>query len=295
MSSAKRLNRDRYFYEWDPPSFEVPPEHEFRDNPIAKHTQSVRKPGDQPFASDSQRDHSAPQSPFPSVAASASGATVVRPRPTVVLSRADKLRPTSIKWLWPGYLAEGKFHLLAGRAGTGKTTLALKLASTISAGGLWPDASSAPHGDVLIWSGEDGVEDTLLPRLLASGAKRERVHFVGNVQDEHGARPFRPANDTAVLARLLGEVPEPKLFIVDPVIGAVSGDANKSGDVRRGLQPLVDLAEKYGLAVLGITHFNKGFAGSEPLDRVTGSLAFGAVARLVMGVAGPDPNGDVGL
>lgn len=209
------------------------------------------------------------------------------------LIRGDTLTPEAINWLWQDWLAASKFHLLAGRAGTGKTTLALSMAATISAGGSLPDGAPAQVGDVVIWSGEDGVRDTLVPRLLASGADMSRVHFVGGVSDGHGQRTFAPATDTSLLDDRLSQLPSAKLLIIDPVIVAVSGDSNKGGDVRRGLQPLADLAEKHGIAVLGITHFNKGMAGADPLDRVTGSLAFGAVARVVMGVASPkDPDGE---
>jgi putative DNA primase/helicase len=65
--------------------------------------------------------------------------------------------------------ALGKFHLLAGAPGTGKTTIAVSIAATVSAGARWPDGTAAEHGDVLIWSAEDGVSDTLLPRLLVAG------------------------------------------------------------------------------------------------------------------------------
>ena len=204
------------------------------------------------------------------------------------LIRADTLEPTPIRWIWPGWIATGKLHLLAGRAGTGKTTIATKIAATISLGGTWPDGTTAEQGDVAIWSGEDGVEDTLLPRLLAAGADTSRLRFVGDVTTGQVKRPFIPATDIPALATELDRIPNLRLVILDPVIVAVSGDSNKSGDVRRGLQPLADLAERHKVAVLGITHFNKGIAGNHQLDRVTGSLAWGAAARIVLGTAQGD-------
>ena len=62
----------------------------------------------------------------------------------------------------------------------------------------------------------------------------------------------------------------------------MSGDGHKSNDVRRSLQPVVDLAQRLGCAVLGITHFSKGTGGRDPVERITGSLAFAALARLVL-------------
>jgi putative DNA primase/helicase len=75
------------------------------------------------------------------------------------------------------------------------------------------------------------------------------------------------------------------LLIVDPLVSAVGGDSHKNAEVRRALQPLVDLAVGEGAALVGVTHFSKGTAGREPTERITGSLAFGALARIVLIVA----------
>jgi putative DNA primase/helicase len=76
-----------------------------------------------------------------------------------------------------------------------------------------------------------------------------------------------------------------RLMIVDPIVSAVAGDSHHNAEVRRGLQPLVAFAEQQDCALIGITHFTKGTQGREPLERVTGSLGFGAVARIVLGTA----------
>jgi len=68
----------------------------------------------------------------------------------VSLVRGDTITPEPIRWLWPDWLARGKMHILAGAAGTGKTTLALQIAATITTGGRWPDGTQAVAGDVLI-------------------------------------------------------------------------------------------------------------------------------------------------
>ena len=89
---------------------------------------------------------------------------------TVSLIKAESVKIKPYEWLWDGWLAKGKLHVFAGTAGTGKTTIAMKLAATISTGGQFPDGSKCPLGSVLIWSGEDAIDDTLAPRLVASGA-----------------------------------------------------------------------------------------------------------------------------
>lgn len=202
--------------------------------------------------------------------------------PSVNLIRASDVVPMPIHWLWEGWLAKGKLHILAGMAGTGKTTLSMTLAATISQGGLLPDGSNSPVGSVLIWSGEDSAGDTLVPRLMAAGADLDKVHFVEHISEDHEKRSFDPATDMPLLLRRAATIDDLALLIIDPVVNAVAGDGHKNGDVRRGLQPVVDFAEKLDCAVIGITHVTKGTQGKEPLERVTGSLAYGALARVVL-------------
>lgn len=211
----------------------------------------------------------------------------------ITLVRADGVTPEPIAWLWPGWLARGKVHVMAGAPGTGKTTLALAMGATLTNRGRWPDRTRAPIGDVLIWSGEDTITDTLVPRLIASGADLRRVHFVASFTDERGPRPFDPATDTEALSSHLATIsPAPALLIVDPLVSAIAGDSHKNAEVRRALQPLVELASLRGVAVLGISHFSKGTQGRDPTERVTGSLAFGALARVVLAAARlPDEQG----
>lgn len=200
----------------------------------------------------------------------------------ITITNAASLKPEPVSWLWPGWLAAGKLHILGGAPGTGKTTLALAMAAVVSTGRHWPDGTQAPRRHVVIWSGEDDPADTLTPRLVASGADLTRIHFVGDVFDSYGRRGFDPARDMRPLAEKLAGIGDIGLLIVDPVVSAVAGDSHKNAEVRRGLQPLVELAASLGCALLGITHFSKGTVGRDPTERITGSLAFGALARLVM-------------
>ncbi|MCK7577640.1 MAG: AAA family ATPase [Chromatiales bacterium] len=204
----------------------------------------------------------------------------------VSLTTANAVRPEPIQWLWPGWLAKGKVHLLAGAPGTGKTTVSVALAATITQGSLWPDGTETPEGDVLIWSGEDDIQDTLLPRLMAAGADLSKVHFITSTFKDGASYPFDPSTDMDFLSEKIAMLPTaPALLIVDPIVAAVSGDSHRNAEVRRALQPLVDLAALRQCAVLGISHFSKGSQGKDPVDRVTGSLAFGALARVVMATA----------
>ncbi|WP_322035460.1 AAA family ATPase, partial [Burkholderia cenocepacia] len=107
-----------------------------------------------------------------------------------VLERASELPIEPIDWLWKFWLARGKLHLLAGPPSTGKTTLALSIAATLSTGGVWADGSVARSGRVLIWTCEDGIEDTLIPRLVASGANLENVYILRDTSENGRRRAF---------------------------------------------------------------------------------------------------------
>jgi putative DNA primase/helicase len=213
---------------------------------------------------------------------------------SVELLRGSDVKPEAVSWLWPGWLAAGKMHVLGGAPGTGKTTISMALAATVTTGGRWPDVSHSPVGNVVIWSGEDDPADTLVPRLALSGADLSRVYFIADVFDGNGRRSFDPARDMEPLRRKLIEVGGVRLLIVDPIVSAVMGDSHKNAEVRRSLQPLVDLAASMRCALLGITHFSKGTGGRDPVERLTGSLAFGALARVVMVAAKQQEEGEDG-
>lgn len=202
--------------------------------------------------------------------------------PAVSLRQASKIEMEPISWLWSGWLAAGKLHMLGGVPGTGKTTIALAVAATVSRGGYWPDGTPfKATGNTIIWSGEDDAADTLVPRLVAMGANLDRIHVVSGITDPDGQRPFDPAVDMAALIAKAREVGDVRLLIVDPVVSSIGGDSHKNAEVRRGLAPLVTFGEELRAAVVGVTHFSKGTQGRDPLDRITGSLAFGAAPRLV--------------
>lgn len=230
---------------------------------------------------------------LPGGTADRAAAMPVQQEPMAGLICAAAITPEPIHWLWDGWLAAGKLHILAGAPGTGKTTVALAFAATISRGGRWPDRAQANPGQVLIWSSEDDAKDTLVPRLIAMGANLNRVHFIQTANDGDRTRSFDPATDIGQLRTTIQQLGiSPDLLIVDPIVSAVSGDSHKGSETRRSLQPLVDLGAAEGCAVLGISHFSKGTAGRDVIERVTGSLAFGALARLVYAAAKmPDDQG----
>lgn len=199
------------------------------------------------------------------------------------LLRASSVEVRALDWVWKDWLALRKLHMLAGAPGTGKTTIALSFIATITQGGRWPDGTRCDRPrNALIWSGEDDPADTIVPRLIAAGADISRVYFIAAVTEGGEKRPFDPAKDMALLMERAKQLDDVGIVLIDPVVSVVGGDSHKNGEVRRGLMPLVNLAMTLGAVVLGISHFSKGTQGREPLDRLTGSLAFGAAPRFVM-------------
>lgn len=197
---------------------------------------------------------------------------------------AIDINPRPIRWAWPGWIAHGKLTILAGAGGTGKTTLTLGLIATLTSGGRWPDGEFCEEKrSAIIWSSEDDPADTIVPRLMAADADLSKVSILqGRINGLGEIEPFDPAKDIDLLAAELDRIGDVGMIMIDPIVSAVSGDMNQANQVRRALQGLVDLAERFDCAVLGITHFTKGSAGSNPADRVLGSQAFGALARTVL-------------
>lgn len=199
----------------------------------------------------------------------------------VVLLRADQVKSEPVAWLWQGWLARAKVHIFGGDPGAGKTTIALDLAAIITRGGRWPDGTIAEPGDVLFWSGEDDIGDTLKPRLARAGADLSRMQFVAGFSQDGRKQAFDPAQHMGELSEAIGAMQRPAMLVIDPLVSAIAGDSHNNAETRRGLQPLADLAIERRVAVLGVHHLSKGTQGRKPLERVTGSLAFGALARIV--------------
>lgn len=218
----------------------------------------------------------------------------VKSTATLNIINMSDIQAQPITWLWDGWLPLGKMTILAGAGGCGKTNLTLALIATITTGGIFPDGSKCSNvGKVLIYSTEDDPADTLKPRLIANGADISKVSIISGRTNEKGElEPFDPAQDFPKIEEYIKSNPDVKLLMIDPIIAAVSGDMNKANDVRRSLQPLVDLANEYKFSVLGITHFAKGTSGSSPADRIIGSQAFTALARMAWSAAKREDEGD---
>jgi len=198
----------------------------------------------------------------------------------VAIEQGATMTMRHVEYLWPGYLARGAVHVIAGGSGEGKSTLCSALAAAFTTGGRLPDGARAPVTNVLIYSGEEGIADTLLPRLRGMGADMTRILIPKARYDAAGrTTPFDPATDIGLLKAAMAEHGI-GLVILDPVMALMAaGSGNDAKDVRHSLRPVQELAETTGAGVLGVTHFGKATKDRTLEARILGSQAWAAVAR----------------
>lgn len=190
-----------------------------------------------------------------------------------------------IRWLWYPYIPFGKVTLIEGDPGEGKSHLALAIATGVSLGNGIPGQCELALGEVLIASAEDGIADTIRPRLDRMGARIDRIHASDNLFDL----------DEIGFQRLESTIFEimPVLIIIDPLVAYLSGnvDIHKANQVRYAMARLEHLAGSYGAAIIAIRHLTKG-STLKPIYRGLGSIDFTASARSVI-LAGSDPDDEM--
>jgi putative DNA primase/helicase len=216
--------------------------------------------------------------------------------PRLIVARLSDVVTQPIEWFWQRRLARGKVHVLGGDYGDGKSTLMAWLAATLSTGGAWPDGDNAPLAKVLFLLLEDGIDDTLKPRLAIHNADQDRIFALEAVAEEEGTRRVFRLDRHLDLLRAYVREQGIDLIIIDPVSAFMTGtNRDTEGAVRDVLTPLVDLANELGVAIMALMHTGKpgmGTGGRTPTQRLLGSTAFPAVARVVWMLAStPDDPG----
>jgi len=199
----------------------------------------------------------------------------------VQLRRMSEVEPEVVEWLWPPYIPTGKVTLLEGDPGVGKSWIGLAIATAVSLGKGLPGQAVNNPADVVLASAEDGLGDTIRPRLDGMHADVERVHAVD------GALTLDDAG-FLMLETVIASV-QPALLIIDPLVAYLGGnlDLHRSNETRAVMARLARLATAHGLAVLAIRHLTKGGA-SRAIYRGLGSIDITAACRSAL-LAGCDP------
>jgi hypothetical protein len=210
----------------------------------------------------------------------------------LVVQRVGDVPAERVGWLWPRWLPAGKLAVLDGDPGQGKSTVSLDIAARVSTGAAMPDGASVEAAaGVVILSAEDGIGDTIRPRLEAAGADLDRIHAVQAVlNDGEALLPTLPYD-----ARLVGdlvEIVQAGLVIVDPLMAYLDGATNshRDHDIRRALAPLAQVAEDRGCTILVVRHLNKA-PGGRAVHRGGGSIGIIGAARIGL-LAGQHPSDD---
>jgi hypothetical protein len=192
---------------------------------------------------------------------------------------ASKLEPRPVTWLWPGRLARGKLSVIDGDPEIGKSLITLDLCARITTGQSFPDGAAAiPPSNVLILNGEDGAEDTVVPRLRGLGADLDRV-FILRKELPDKAEPFQLPTHTDYLDRAMAETGA-VFAVLDPVVAFLGASTNVAGDisVRRVLRPLAQICARHGCHTAMVRHLNKS-GGFHAMYRGGGSIGLVASCR----------------
>jgi hypothetical protein len=198
----------------------------------------------------------------------------------------SEVEPEPITWLWPNRIARGKVTLLDGDPGLGKSALTIDFAARVSRGQPWPDGAPCPEGGVVILTAEDGLADTVRPRLDAAGGDPGKVVVLEVAGDDK--HPVSIPGDVDELERAIERVGA-VLVIVDPLMAFLDSATNSrmNHDIRRALRPVASLAERTGVAVVVIRHLNKS-PGAPAIYRGGGSIGIIGAARIAL-LVGRDP------
>lgn len=188
----------------------------------------------------------------------------------------DEVPVEEVEWLWYPYIPFGKLSIIHGDGGEGKTTLILQLAALLSRGEKLPcDSTEREPIKVIYQTAEDGLGDTIKPRLLAGNADCSQIKVIDESE----------ATLTMLDERIEKAIVETgaRALILDPVQAYIGAkvDMNRANEVRAILSQLGQIAGQYRCAIILVGHLNKA-QGNKSNYRGLGSIDFQATARSVL-------------
>lgn len=194
---------------------------------------------------------------------------------TVKIIRMSDVELTPVEWLWKPYLPFGKLSVLQGNPGEGKTYFAMHLAAACTNGKLLPNMERMEPFNVIYQTAEDGLGDTVKPRLIEAGADLDRVLVIDDSEVQ------LTLSDERIEKAIIEN--NARLVIIDPIQAYLGADVdmNRANEVRPIFMRLGQVAQRTGCAILLIGHLNKA-AGMQSLQRGLGSIDIAAAVRSVM-------------
>ena len=194
---------------------------------------------------------------------------------SVKIIRMSDVELTPVNWLWKPYLPFGKLSVLQGNPGEGKTYFAMHLAAACTNGKLLPNMERIEPFNVIYQTAEDGLGDTVKPRLIEAGADLDRVLVIDDSDVQ------LTLSDERIEKAIIEN--NARLVIVDPIQAYLGADVdmNRANEVRPIFMRLGQVAQRTGCAILLIGHLNKA-AGMQSLQRGLGSIDIAAAVRSVM-------------
>ncbi len=187
----------------------------------------------------------------------------------------DDVEQTEVEWLWYPYIPFGKLTIVQGNPGEGKTFFAMQLAAACTNQKFLPDMEPFEPFNMIFQTAEDGLGDTVKPRLVSSGADLKRVLVIDDAEN-----PLSLADDRIEKAIRENNA---KLMVIDPLqafLGA-NVDMNRANEVRPIFCKLADIAQATGCAIVMIGHLNKA-SGTQSAYRGLGSIDIAAVVRSIL-------------
>ncbi len=187
----------------------------------------------------------------------------------------EDIEQTSVEWLWFPYLPFGKLTIIQGNPGEGKTYFAMMLTAACTNRKTFPNMEEIEPFNVIYQTAEDGMGDTIKPRLVEAGADLSRVMVIDDTEEA-----LTLSDDRIEKAIRQNQV---RLLIIDPVQAFIGADVdmNRANEIRPVMKRIGTLAEKYHCAIILIGHMNK-CSGGKSSYRGLGSIDFQAAARSVL-------------
>jgi predicted ATP-dependent serine protease len=208
--------------------------------------------------------------------ANRNGGKMLEEKIELKMIKMSEIQTQEIEWLWYPFIPYGKLTIIQGDPGDGKTTMVLNLAAKLSKGEQMDEGMNITEPTTVIYqTAEDGLADTVKPRLELAGADCERIVVID--ESDKSLSMVDERLEEAI------QKTKAKLLILDPIQAYLGGgmDMNRANEARDMTKKLGALAEKYKCAIVLIGHMNKA-SGNKAAYRGMGSIDFFAVARSVL-------------